>query len=63
MKISMRTFSDSSNEFPPSFRKRLHPFQGLFARDLLFLRPLNLDLFNWFHDFLPDAMITDLEGG
>jgi len=51
MKISTRTFSDSSNEFLPALRKGLHPFQGFFARYLFSLGPLNLDLFDWFHDF------------
>src|SRR5882762_3151942 len=45
MKISMRTFSDSGNQFLHAFWESLDSFQGLFARYLLPLGALNLNLF------------------
>src|SRR5881296_3539644 len=44
MKISMRTFSDSDNQFLHAFWESLDSFQGLFARYLLPLGALNLNL-------------------
>lgn len=44
MKISMRTFSDSGNQFLHAFWESFDPFQGLFARYPLSLGALNLDL-------------------
>src|SRR6267378_507631 len=47
MKISMRTFSDSGNQFLHAFWESFDPFQGLFARYPLPLGTLNLNLFFW----------------
>src|SRR5438309_11095898 len=45
MKISMRTFSDTGNQFLHAFWESFDPFQGLFARYPLPLGALNLNLF------------------
>jgi len=45
MKSSMRTFSDSGNEFLLPLWECLDAFQGFFARDLFPLRPFHLYLF------------------
>ena len=45
MKTSIRTLSDSSNEFLPTLRKRLHPLQDFLARKLRSLWPFNLKFF------------------
>jgi hypothetical protein len=50
MKISLRTFSDSGNEFLPAFWEGLHSLYGLFARYLFPLRVLGPRLFlEFFH--------------
>jgi hypothetical protein len=45
MKSSMRTFSDSGNEFLLPLWERLDALQGFFASDLFPLRPLDRCLF------------------
>ena len=45
MKISMRTFSDSGNQFLHAFWESFDAFQGLFARYPFPLWALNLNLF------------------
>lgn len=59
MNISIRTFSDSGNQFLHSFWKSLDPLDGFFARNLFPFGTLNLDFFDWFHGFQLDKIITD----
>src|SRR5260370_241538 len=47
MKISMRTFSDSGNQFLHAFWESFDPFQCLFTRYPLSLGALNPNLFFW----------------
>ena len=47
MKTSIRTFSDSSNEFLPTLGKRLHPLDDFLARELCSLLSLNLNFFQY----------------
>ena len=50
MNISMRTFSDSGNQFLHALRESLDALQRFFAADLFFLRALNLNLsLEWLH--------------
>jgi hypothetical protein len=49
MKISIRTFSDSGNEFLHSLRKSLNPLEGFLTRYFCSFRPLNLNFFNYVH--------------